>query len=97
MPQFSTAPVREVAPKRRQRQPSQRAVIRKQYEDALRDAVQYKHEALVVSLDAHDKPLTIRNRIRRAADALGLKNVVIRRRKDKIVAYEPEEAGGSSG
>ena len=91
MPRFRTAPVEQVAPKRRQRQPSQRAQIRKQYEEALRDAMLYKHEALVVELDADDKPLTIRNRIRRAADALGLDTIVIRRRKDRIVAYQPPE------
>lgn len=88
MPRFTTAPVEQVAPKRKQRQPSQRAQVRKQYQDALRDAIMYKHEALVVVLDDSDKPLTIRNRIRRAADALGLDNVVIRRRRDRIVAYE---------
>lgn len=91
MPRFATAPVEQVAPKRTNRQPSQRAQVRKQYEDALRDAVQYKHEALVVELDAEDKPLTIRNRIRRAADTLGLENVVIRRRRNKIVAYQRDE------
>lgn len=51
----------------------------------------YKHEALVVELDADDKPLTIRNRIRRAADSLGLENVVIRRRRDRIVAYQSDD------
>ena len=91
MPRFATAPVEQVAPKRTSRQPSQRAQVRKQYQDALRDALQYKHEALVVELDPDDKPLTIRNRIRRAADTLGLENVVIRRRKDKIVAYQRQE------
>jgi hypothetical protein len=93
MPRFKTAPVEQVAPKRRQRQPSQRAQIRKQYEEALRDAMLYKHEALVVELDTDDKPLTVRNRIRRAADALGIDNIVIRRRRDKIVAYQtPDES-----
>jgi hypothetical protein len=95
MPRFTTAPVEQVAPKRRQRQPSQRSQVRKQYQDALRDAVQYKHEALVVELDPTDKPLTIRNRIKRAADALGIDDLVVRRRKDRIVAYVPNE--GESG
>jgi hypothetical protein len=92
MPRFTTAPVEQVAPKRTQRQPSQRAQIRKQYEDALRDAVNYKHEALVVQLEPDDKPLTIRNRIRRAATSLGLEHLVIRRKRDKIVAYLPPES-----
>lgn len=91
MPRFKTAPIEQVAPRRRQRQPSQRAQIRKQYEEALRDAMLSKREALVVELDADDKPLTIRNRIRRAADSLGLENVVIRRRRDRIVAYQSDD------
>jgi hypothetical protein len=95
VPRFTTAPVEQVAPKRRQRQPSQRSQIRKQYQEALRDAVLYKHEALVVELDPTDKPLTIRNRIKRAADALGIDGLVVRRRKDRIVAYVPGE--GESG
>jgi hypothetical protein len=94
MPRFTTAPVEQVAPKRRQRQPSQRSQIRKQYQDALRDAVSYKHEALVVELDSSDKPLTIRNRIKRAAETLGIEGLVIRRRKNRIVAYVPGETSG---
>lgn len=94
MPRFTTAPVEQVAPKRRQRQPSQRSQIRKQYQDALRDAVSYKHEALVVELDPSDKPLTIRNRIKRAAETLGIEDLVIRRRKNRIVAYVPGETSG---
>lgn len=95
MPRFTTAPVEQVAPKRRQRQPSQRSQVRKQYQDALRDAILYKHEALVVELDPTDKPLTIRNRIKRAADALGIDDLVVRRRKDRIVAYLPSEGESS--
>lgn len=95
MPRFTTAPVEQVAPKRRQRQPSQRSQVRKQYQDALRDAVQYKHEALVVELEPSDKPLTIRNRIKRAADALGIDGLVVRRRKGRIVAYVPDEGESS--
>jgi hypothetical protein len=94
MPRFTTAPVEQVAPKRRQRQPSQRSQIRKQYQEALRDAVSYKHEALVVELDPSDKPLTIRNRIKRAAETLGIDGLVVRRRKDRIIAYVPGEAEG---
>jgi hypothetical protein len=88
MPRFTTAPVEQVAPKSKQRQPSQRSQVRRQYEEALSDAVRNKHEALVVELEPGDKPLTIRNRIKRAADSLGIENIVVRRRRDKIVAYE---------
>jgi tRNA (Thr-GGU) A37 N-methylase len=94
MPRFTTAPVEQVAPKRRQRQPSQRSQIRKQYQDALRDAITYKHEALVVELDPADKPLTVRNRIKRAAETLGIEGLVVRRRKNRIVAYVPGETSG---
>ena len=87
MPRFSAAPIEEVAPRRAQRQPSQRAQIQKQYQDALRDAVLDRHQALVVELEPDDKPLTIRNRIKRASEALGLENVLIRRKRDRIVAY----------
>ena len=88
MPRFTTAPVEDVAPKRKQRQPSQRAQIQKQYQEALRDAMLHKQEALVVELEADDKPLTIRNRIKRAAEVLGLENVNIRRKRDRIVVYQ---------
>jgi hypothetical protein len=88
MPRFTTAPVEDVAPKRKQRQPSQRAQIQKQYQEALRDAMLHRQEALVVELEADDKPLTIRNRIKRAAEVLGLENVNIRRKRDRIVVYQ---------
>jgi hypothetical protein len=87
MARFGTAPVEEVVPKRTQRQPSQRSQIQQQYQQALKDAILNQHRALVVELEPNDKPLTIRNRIRRAAEALGLEDVVIRRRRDRIVAY----------
>lgn len=90
MPRFTTAPVEQVAPLRKQRQSSQRAQIQRQYQEALRDAVLNKHEALVVELDTDDKPLTVRNRLKRAATALGLDNIVIRRRKGRIAAYVPD-------
>ena len=83
----------EVAPKRRQRQPSQRAQTQQQYQEALRSALLDKSEALVVELDPGDKPLTIRNRIKRAADLLGLEHIVIRRKKDRIVAYQAQSKG----
>jgi len=90
MPRFTTAPVEEVVPQRKQRQPSQRAQMQQQYQEALRQAVLTKHEALVVELEPDDKPLTIRNRIKRAAETLGLENVAIRRRRNRIVAYQTE-------
>jgi hypothetical protein len=94
MPRFTTAPVEDVAPKRKQRQPSQRAQIQKQYQEALRDAMLLKQEALVVELEAEDKPLTIRNRIKRAAEVLGLENVNIRRKRDRIVVYQMQSEQG---
>ncbi len=87
MAHFSTAPLEEVVPKRKQRQPSQRAQIQHQYQDAMRNAILEKHEALVVDMDPNEKPLTIRNRVKRAAEALGLHDISIRRRKNKIIAY----------
>jgi hypothetical protein len=89
MPRFTTAPVEEVVPKRRQRQPSQRAQTQREYREALESAVNDRNQALVVELDPDDKPLTIRNRIKRAADTLGLEDIAIRRRKDRIIAYLP--------
>jgi hypothetical protein len=94
MPRFTTAPVEEVAPKRKQRNPSQRAQTRRQYQDALRSALIDNREALVVELESEDKPLTIRNRIKRAAEALGLDDVAIRRRGNRIVAYQDENGSG---
>jgi hypothetical protein len=91
MPRFSTAPVEDVVPKRRQRQPSQRAQTQKQYREELQSALNDRHQALVVELEPEDKPLTIRNRIKRAAESLGLEEIAIRRRKDRIIAYLPEE------
>jgi hypothetical protein len=41
-------------------------------------------------MDPSDKPLTIRNRIKRAADALGYADITIRRRRNTIVAYRPD-------
>jgi hypothetical protein len=90
MPRFSTAPVEEVVPKRRQRQPSQRAQTQAQYREALQNALNDRSQALVVELEPEDKPLTIRNRIKRAAESLGLDSIAIRRRKDRIVAYLPQ-------
>jgi formaldehyde-activating enzyme involved in methanogenesis len=91
MARFTSAPVETVIPKRKQRQPSQRAQIQEQYQDAVRNAIVENHEALVVELEGDDKPLTIRNRIKRAADVLGVTDVTIRRRKDRIIAYRGDE------
>lgn len=93
MPVFSSAPVQDVAPQRRSRQPSQRARLQQQYQDALRNAIIERQEALVVQLEPDDKPLTVRNRLKRAASAVGLEDVVIRRRKDRIIAYDPSREG----
>jgi hypothetical protein len=62
-------------------------VIQQQFREQLRQAV-VDRRALVVELDPDDKALTIRNRIKRAADALGLENLAIRRRGNRIVAYD---------
>jgi hypothetical protein len=98
MARFSSAPVTEVIPKRKTRQPSQRAALKEQYRSALRDAVLERREALIVALDPDDKPLTIRNRITRAAEELGIEGLSVRRRGDRIVAYRsdgeaPDERG----
>ena len=88
MPRFTTASLQDVAPRRKSRQPSQRTQTRQQYQDALRQAVVDQHRALIVELEETDKALTIRNRIKKAAEALGLENLTIRRRGDRIVAYQ---------
>lgn len=93
MPRFTTAPVEEVAPQRKQRHPSQRAQTQKQYQEALQGALVERHQALVVELEPEDKALTIRNRLKRAADVLGLDNVTIRRKRDRIIAYQPHSSG----
>ena len=94
MPRFTTAPIEEVVPKRKLRQPSQRAQIQQQYREALQNAMSSQRQALVVELEPDDKPLTVRNRIKRAADSLGLEEVAIRRRRDRIIAYLSKELGG---
>lgn len=96
MVRFTSAPVEEVIPARKQRQPSQRSQIQQQYQDAVRDSIMNEHRALVVELDPNDKPLTIRNRIKRAADTLGIENISIRRRKNRIIAYESSNAEDES-
>ncbi len=95
MPRFSTAPVDEVAPKRKQRHPSPRAQIQQQYQEALRNALESNDRALVVELEGDDKPLTIRNRIKRAAQQIGRDDISIRRRGNRIVAYRDSTGDGS--
>jgi hypothetical protein len=87
MPRFTTAPVEDVAPKRKQRNPSARAQIQREYQDALQQALDNNNQALVVELEPDDKPLTIRNRIKRAAQQLGVEDITVRRRGQRIVAY----------
>ncbi len=89
MARFSSAPVEEVLPQRSARQPSKRAQIQTQYQEALREAVLEKREALVVQLEPEDKALTIRNRIKRAAELLGVEDIVIRLRRDRVIAFSP--------
>jgi hypothetical protein len=92
MAKFTTAPITDVAPKRLQRQPSQRSVIHEQYTSALRDALQ-NGEALVIELEPNDKALTIRNRLNRAATSLGREDVTVRRRGNRVVAYAADSSG----
>lgn len=96
MPRFTTAPVEQVVPQRGRRQPSQRAQTQQQYREAVRNALIDRREALVVELESDDKPLTIRNRIKRAVDTLELENVTIRRRGDRIIAYQAVTDDGES-
>jgi hypothetical protein len=91
MPRFTTAPIGDVVPKRKQRHPSVRAQIQREYRQALETALQSSDQALVVELDPQDKPLTIRNRIRRAAQQLQVDDLTVRRRGNRIVAYRAAE------
>jgi hypothetical protein len=91
MAQFSTVPVAEVTPKRKVKGPSQRSQTQQQYREALQHALD-ANQALVVELDPSDKVLTIRNRVRRAGQALDLDDLIIRRRGDRILAYRSVEA-----
>lgn len=91
MPHFTIARVEDVVPRKRQAQPSKRAQMQRQYQDALRNALTDRGQALIVELEPEDKALTIRNRIKRAAAALGYPDIVIRRRRNRIIAYLPRE------
>jgi len=86
MPRFSTAPVHEVAPQRISTPPSQRSVLQQEYREALQSALD-AGQALVIDLEPDDKPLTIRNRVSKAAAALGHEDLTIRRRGNRILAY----------
>lgn len=90
MARFAMAPVQEVASKKHQGRRSQRAEMRAQYEQALQDAVA-QQQALVVELEEGDKPLTIRARLKKAAETLGMADIVIRRRGERIIAYQQGE------
>ncbi|MGI8967840.1 MAG: hypothetical protein ACR2GA_01890 [Chloroflexota bacterium] len=96
MAQFTVARVEDVVPKKKPRQPSQRAQTQEQYQEALRRALSITGQALVVELTPDEKPLTVRNRIKRAADVLGYEDIAIRRRKDRIVAYLPDSDSSQS-
>lgn len=91
MTRFTTAPVDEIVPRRRERAPSQRAELQRQYRDAIENAIINEGEALIVHLDPDEKPLTIRSRVKKAAQSLGLDSVVIRRRGRRIIVYQPRE------
>lgn len=92
MATFTIAPIDEVAPRGRERKLSARALMQARYRDALLDALQAPGSALVVQLEPDEKPLTIRNRIKRAAEQLGRDDLTIRRRGNRIVAYAPTES-----
>jgi hypothetical protein len=90
MAKFGTAPIQDVVPRRQQHRPSQRAQIQAEYQQALQDAID-NQLALVVELEDDDNPLTIKNRLKRAAESLGIEHLLIRRRKHRIIAFQPEE------
>src|SRR5438309_2347258 len=95
MVRFSVAPVAEVAPKPRRRGPSRRSLTREQYRQALEQALA-DGEALVVEMEPDEKPLTVRQRVVRAAKALGAEDVRIRRRGNRIIAYQDESVDGTT-
>ncbi len=86
MPHFSTAPVDEVVPQRQTKGPSPRSVLQQEYREALQSALD-AGQALVIDLEPDDKPLTIRNRVSKAAAALGHEDLTIRRKGNRILAY----------
>lgn len=96
MAQFKRVPVDEARPLTKAKVPSQRDQIRREYEEALRDAVIDHGEALAILIGPDDKPLTIKNRIDRAAQALGLDRIKVRRKGDYVFAYDDEDGRGTS-
>lgn len=93
MPRFGKAEVMDVIPRRRQ--PSQRSQIQGIYTTALADAIQ-NDQALEMELDEGDNTLTVRYRIKRAADTLGFSSrptsdgapfVKIRRKGNRMYAF----------
>ncbi len=86
MPRFSTAPVTEVAPQRTTKGPSPRSLLQQEYREVLQNALDVGH-ALVIEQDPADKALTIRNRVSKAAQALGHDDLTIRRKGTTILAY----------
>lgn len=86
MARFSTAPLQEVVPPPITKGPSQRALLQEEYREALKNALDVG-EALVLDLEPDDKPLTIRNRLTKAAHALGREDLTIRRKRNRILAY----------
>jgi len=49
MPRFTTAAIEDVTPKRKSKQPSQRSQTQEQYQQALRDAILTRNEALIAT------------------------------------------------
>ncbi len=90
---FTTAAIDDVIPKKKQRGPSSRAQTQQKYQEALRHAIIDQGQALVIELDPSDKPLTIRNRVKRATEVLALKDITIRRRGSRIIAYHTQPDG----
>src|SRR5689334_5476892 len=89
MPIFTTVPKETVLP--RSSGPSQREVVRQQYRDALSSALE-AGRALVIEFDPEDKVLTIRNRVKRAADTLGQPDIVVRQQGTTVIAYRADDA-----
>jgi hypothetical protein len=88
MPRFTNTSHDDVLPQNKRDQPSLRQQTQQQYQDRLRSAVVERHQALVVELEPEDKPLTIRNRLKRAGERLGIANLVICQRGRQVIAYQ---------
>jgi hypothetical protein len=97
MAQFKRVPVDEARPVTKAKVPSQRDQIRREYEEALQDAVIGHGEALAILIGPDDKPLTIKNRIDRAAQSLGLDHIKVRRKGDYVYAYVDSDGSNESG